>query len=397
MCIPVERVCVHIFVLHAFLPKYIVIATVDLCMHVLACSCACSIYICAYIYIYTHIHTQQVPHLGPVTLTVRAREQLYRLDLSANPPTWTLVKITGPSPRHGHAMALKDHKAYLFGGSDGDNVLLADLWVLKVPDAQKAEGAQAMQWTQILIEDSHLVGRTGHRLVAFGSNILLMGGAFDVSMTPDKSVHVLQVTDSTIDLKWSAHPIFTPGALSEYQAVAAIGSIVYVFGGSIMGTVTDAGSALRSAEALPWYTPRNTDRMECYRTKHTPQRGMCAGRAMIVSSCETSFQKVITKYASREASYLIFTVHNETDARHETNGTVETNATASVGNETNETLLISGPGPRWFQTKDECVQDLTAMCLRLGADTNGEAPSCNEDFLCKADSLYTSWSLDPGI
>jgi hypothetical protein len=304
--------------------------------------------------------------------------QIYRLDLSTNPPTWTLVEIAGPSARHGHAMALMRQHAYLFGGYDGKNTLLSDLWVLNIPDARKGQDIHSMQWTQLLLDDSPLQGRTGHRLLVFGSNILLMGGRFDVSVTPDRTAHVLRTTntDDCNASKWIAHPTFTLGALSEYQAVAAIGSIIYVFGGSVMGNVIETARPLMSAEALPWYDPANNDRQDCYRTMYTPQIGVCAGRALTVFSCGVSIQDVYSAYASREDS----------------GGPYDLLITVGVNN--NNDYIT---GPRWFQSEDECVQNVTAMCLSLGADAVKKPVLCTEDFLCASDSLYTTWSKNPGM
>jgi hypothetical protein len=139
--------------------------------------------------------------------------QLYRLDLSTNPPSWTLVKITGPSARQGHAMASVHHKVYLFGGADGQNMLLSDLWTLEVADAQVGLGLSAMTWTELSVANTPSLGRHGHSLVVFGSNLLLMGGGFDVFETPDRAMHVLQTSNIQQQVCSSNMDVVPPGFL----------------------------------------------------------------------------------------------------------------------------------------------------------------------------------------
>jgi hypothetical protein len=443
--------------------------------------------------------------------------QLYRLDLSTKPPVWTLVKIIGPSPRQGHAMASVNHKVYLFGGADGQNTLFSDLWTLEVADAQVGQGVSAMKWTQLSSAESPALGRHGHRLVPLGANLLLLGGAFDWMSTPDRAIYVLQVSNMSAQPSWTAQVKFSAGTLTEYQAVATVGSTVYVFGGSVIGTVTESGGTLKSADASPWYQSVETGRRECYRAKYTPQKGMCAGRTMVVSSCGRSFEDIYNLYIAQEnilgppdavlkvklddtddpvgdsdynhTEYTNLTNTTDDDNYHKsadsasgdtrysfdyierqhwlentviraegsdeinddnitadntftdessgtmnaTGGSLMSNATdedeegSENGNRSNSNgengdgssddgdgnthntsdtnadgsdasdyILVPVTGPRWFQTKEECKGNVTSLCLHLGADALLQPPLCQEDFLCASDSLYTSWSREPG-
>jgi hypothetical protein len=62
----------------------------------------------------------------------------------------------------------------------------------------------------------------------------------------------------------------------------------------------------------------------------------------------------------------------------------------------NITVYVNLTGPRWFQTKEQCIGNVTGLCKTLGAGALSEPPLCQEDFLCSSDSLYTAWTREPG-
>jgi N-acetylneuraminic acid mutarotase len=58
---------------------------------------------------------------------------LWTLDLANDAPSWSeATSATGPTPRASHDAAVLNGDVYLFGGN-GDNGLLADLWILSGP------------------------------------------------------------------------------------------------------------------------------------------------------------------------------------------------------------------------------------------------------------------------
>ena len=293
---------------------------------------------------------------GGTTMIGAKTAEIFTLDTSSLPPTWTDISQKvgpGPSARGGHSMVAQGRKAYVFGGEDEDGILLSDLWVLTISNLMENE----MSWSRLDLANAPTRGRMGHSMVASGATMFVLGGVFEGNM--DMDVYALKYTD-TDSPEWQSGRRATTNSLSEYQGAATIGTMIFTFGGSKLGTVVP--ETLAVGETSPQVTPVIAPIRECLRTAYTVNRagGICNGKKMVISSCSTSYTELMDK---------IYTAVSVAD---------------------NSTIT-----PRLYMTPSECQNVNEVMCNALGGTSlqDRTPPLCGQNLLCGTDQLYASWSL----
>lgn len=167
---------------------------------------------------------------------------------------WVKKTINGPvpAPRQGHAAAVVDKKAYIFGGSSGswfggehsestsDPVYLNDLFVLKI-------GIQ-VTWERLQQLGDIPCVRDGHTLSAVGTVLYLFGGSNYPES--DECLDGLYAYDIGT-LSWELCPTQgrQPKALGHTTAV--VGDTLYIFGGIYHGNATNTLYMLNTGN-LTW-------------------------------------------------------------------------------------------------------------------------------------------------
>jgi hypothetical protein len=171
------------------------------------------------------------------------------IDISHEPAVWRRWEKLSessvwPEPRSAHGLAaMRDNadKLYVYGGflgKVGEQRLSSELWEVTLP----AVSTEQPVWTDMSnLADAPLLARSGHALIARGATLYVVGGDFGAS-APDGMVYTLD-TRASGSLKWEAHT-YTPGGAKTYQAIGAVGDLVYFFGGSSKGVVEDSNLTL---------------------------------------------------------------------------------------------------------------------------------------------------------
>ena len=122
----------------------------------------------------------------------------------------------------------------MYGGSVGgaeQEILSSELWELTLPK----RSTDVPVWRDIsTLNNAPTLARAGHALISAGATLILMGGDTG-SESSNNLVYTLD-TLATPDPVWRGLT-GTPGAAATYQAVGAFDTFVYVYGGSIKGTV----------------------------------------------------------------------------------------------------------------------------------------------------------------
>ncbi|KAJ7386387.1 hypothetical protein OS493_008511 [Desmophyllum pertusum] len=174
--------------------------------------------------------------------------------MSSSTCSWVTRAINGPSPapRQGHAAAVVDKKAYIFGGSSGsgfggqhnestsDPVYLNDLFVLKV-------GLQ-VTWERMQQLGDIPCARDGHTLSAVGTVLYLFGGSnYPESEECLEGLYAYDIGT----LSWELCPTQgrQPKALGHTTAI--VGDTLYIFGGIYRGNATNALYMLNTGN-LTW-------------------------------------------------------------------------------------------------------------------------------------------------
>jgi hypothetical protein len=140
-------------------------------------------------------------------------------------------------------------KLYLYGGSlktAGAEILSNELWELTLPSLK----TDLPVWSDLSrLSNAPSLARTGHAFFSAGATLFLMGG--------DVGYAISDGTVNTLDTLASPDPVWrsissTPGTSATYQAVCSFENIMYMYGGSVKGTVLD--DALRVADVrLPFF------------------------------------------------------------------------------------------------------------------------------------------------
>ncbi|KAL9951132.1 hypothetical protein ACROYT_G043743 [Oculina patagonica] len=174
--------------------------------------------------------------------------------MSSSNCSWVTRAINGPSPapRQGHAAAVVDKKAYIFGGSSGsgfggqhsestsDPVYLNDLFVIKV-------GLQ-VTWERMQQLGDVPCARDGHTLSAVGTVLYLFGGSnYPESEECLEGLYAYDIGT----LSWELCPTQgrQPKALGHTTAV--VGDTLYIFGGIYRGNATNVLYMLNTGN-LTW-------------------------------------------------------------------------------------------------------------------------------------------------
>jgi hypothetical protein len=134
-------------------------------------------------------------------------------------------------------------KLYLYGGSlntAGADILSNELWELTLPRLK----TDVPVWRDLSrLSNAPSLARTGHVLFSAGATLFLMGGEVGYAISDG--------TVNTLDTLASPDPVWrsissTPGTSATYQAVGSFENVMYMYGGSVKGTVLDG--ALRVAD-----------------------------------------------------------------------------------------------------------------------------------------------------
>jgi hypothetical protein len=88
--------------------------------------------------------------------------------------TWEMVQVAEgsplPSPRTGHTAVVYNDSMFVYGGKDGENNKLGDIW---------SYNFQTKTWEEITCEDSPLP-RSGHSSQIYKDYMIVYGGIFDI-------------------------------------------------------------------------------------------------------------------------------------------------------------------------------------------------------------------------
>lgn len=147
--------------------------------------------------------------------------------------TWTTL-TSGPPARYFATMATIAGKIYLYGGQNNSGVGLIDFWVYDT---------SVGTWTQLT---SGPPGGSLGAMAAVGNKLYYFGTAGDLWIY------------STVSNTWQKIPIPTYGPSARYgQSVAAIGNLIYMFGGIVNGVASTELWAYDTVKNL-WSLATNT-------------------------------------------------------------------------------------------------------------------------------------------
>jgi hypothetical protein len=125
-------------------------------------------------------------------------------------------------------------KLYLYGGSlktSGAEILSNELWELTIPRLK----TDVPIWRDLSrLSNAPSLARTGHALVSAGATLFLMGGDVGYAIS-DGTVQMLDTLTSP-DPVWRS-VTSTPGTSATYQAIGSFDNVMYMYGGSVKGTV----------------------------------------------------------------------------------------------------------------------------------------------------------------
>lgn len=107
--------------------------------------------------------------------------QLIVYTFNGNKSGWARIKTKGPSPsaRNGHSACIYNNCMYVFGGRDGENRKLNDLWRYDI---------LAQTWSEISSENKDEdptwcvpLERSGHSCDVYGQYMVIFGGFYDLT------------------------------------------------------------------------------------------------------------------------------------------------------------------------------------------------------------------------
>ena len=153
-------------------------------------------------------------------------DDLWRLDLSVDPPQWHEVAVVGvrPAGRHDAAMVVDAiaHRLLLFGGRDSTGTAFADLWSIPLDgpyawtELQPAGAAPSARWSATAMFDPAR------------NRVWLVGGS-----TPAGSATDVWSLDVSGTLAWSPLSIFGAAPSGVSRAILDAGrDIVLTYGGA---------------------------------------------------------------------------------------------------------------------------------------------------------------------